>query len=127
MLSKAIALRPEYDPLWNLQRLWLPAAYAQAELSRWELAAADLTREIEQNAANPTPRLSLAIVHLAGGDIDAYRRDCAGLLHDFGQTNNPLLANAVAWTCVLEPRAVDDVGAVVRWRGRRRRRPRTSQ
>jgi tetratricopeptide (TPR) repeat protein len=113
--SKAIALRPEQDQLWKLQRLWLLRADAQAELGLWDQAAADLTRAVEQDAGDPLPQFDLAHAHLAGGDIDGYRRACTRLLRDFGRRNYPHLANAVAWTCILAPEAVADREAVVRW------------
>jgi tetratricopeptide (TPR) repeat protein len=111
--SRAIALRPEQDQLWKLQGLWLLRGNAHAELGRWEQAAADLTNAIEQDAGNPDPQVGLALVHLAGSDVDGYRRDCSRLLRDYGKKEDPNVAHSVARTCILAPEAVADREAVV--------------
>ena len=107
-------MRPEHDELWKLQGFRLLRGQAQAELGRWEQAAADLTSAVEDDAGSPDSQIGLALAHLAGRDIDAYRKTCTHLLRDFGQTDDPRLANALAWTCVLEPWAVGDRDTVVR-------------
>src|SRR5262249_26975336 len=112
--SKAIALRPEHDQLWKLQGLWLLRGDAQAELGRWEQAAADFTNAVDQDAGDPVPQLDLAFAYLAGGNLDGYRRACTSLLRDFGQRDHSQLANAVARACILAPEAVADQEAVVR-------------
>jgi WD40 repeat protein/tetratricopeptide (TPR) repeat protein len=112
--SNAIALRPEHDQLWKLQRLWLLRGNAQAELGRWEQAAADLARASEADAKDLDIQIDLAPAHLARGDIEGYRRACTRLLRDSGQRKDPRLADAVAWTCILTPEAVADREAVVR-------------
>jgi tetratricopeptide (TPR) repeat protein len=112
--SKAIALRPEADELWKLEKLWLLRGNAQAELGRWEQATADLSRAIEQDAGYSVPQIDLALAHLAGGDIDGYLKACTRLLRDFPLRGDPLRVNAVAWTCILSPEAVEDREAVVR-------------
>ena len=59
-------------------------------------------------------RECLARVQLAMEDIDGYRRECAELISQFGQTKDPKTADSLAWTCVLAPDAVADREAVVR-------------
>jgi tetratricopeptide (TPR) repeat protein len=71
-------------------------------------------RAIEQDRDKPDPQVDLALVHLAEGDIDGYRKASARLLNDFGQSKDVNVANAVAWTCTLAPEAVNDREAVVR-------------
>jgi tetratricopeptide (TPR) repeat protein len=112
--SRAIALRPEQDQLWKLQGLGYLQGYAHAELGRWEQAAAGFTRAIEQNNGNSYAQIGLAHAHLARGDIDSYRKACTRLLGDFGQSKDVNMVNAVAWTCIVAPEAVDDREAVVR-------------
>jgi tetratricopeptide (TPR) repeat protein len=112
--SRAIALRPEQDQFWKLDGLWRQRGNAHAELGRWQQAAADLMRAIEQDRDKPDPQVDLALVHLASGDIDGYRKACTRLLKDFGQRKVPDTADAVAWTCILAPDAVEDREAVVR-------------
>jgi tetratricopeptide (TPR) repeat protein len=112
--STAIALRPEHDELWKLQRLWLLRGNAHGELDQWEQAAADFTRAIEEDAGDPVPQMDLAHVYLARGDTNGYRRACTRLLGKFGQRGDSRFANNVAWTCILAPEAVEDREAVVR-------------
>jgi tetratricopeptide (TPR) repeat protein len=50
---------------------------------------------------------------LASGDTAGYRQACAVLLERFGQTQDPQLANGVARTCALAPKAVADLGQAV--------------
>jgi WD40 repeat protein/serine/threonine protein kinase/tetratricopeptide (TPR) repeat protein len=87
---------------------------AYAELGQWEQAGADLARAIEQDAGAPGPRIGLTLVHLARGDTDGYRRACTRLLGDFGQRDDALVTDEVAWTCTLVEGAVADREAVVR-------------
>src|SRR5207249_3948618 len=47
-----------------------------------------------------------AIAHLAGGESEAYRRVCAGMLERFQNTKDPEIAGRVASTCVAAPEAV---------------------
>jgi tetratricopeptide (TPR) repeat protein len=112
--SRAIALRPEQDQLWKLDGLWPLRGNAHAEQSRWQQAAADLTRAIEQDTANPDLQINLARVQLADGDTGRYRGACTRLIRDFGQSTDRNVANAVAWTCILAPEAALDREAVVR-------------
>jgi tetratricopeptide (TPR) repeat protein len=112
--SRAIALRPEQEQLWKLDGFWRQRGNAHAELGRWQQAAADLMRAMEQDRNKPGPQVDLALVHLASGDIDGYRKSCTRLLKDFSQINDPYAADSVAWTCTLASDADLDREAVVR-------------
>src|SRR5262249_42618124 len=112
--SRAIALRPNQDQLWKLERLSLLRGNAHAELAEWKEAAADFTRTSEHAGDDAVSHLDLALVHLAADDVDKYRVACARLVRDFGRKSVPQLANALAWVCAMNAEAVEDWDAVVR-------------
>jgi WD40 repeat protein/tetratricopeptide (TPR) repeat protein len=88
-----------------------------AESGRWDRASADYAKAVElETWDNPKREAQkrLAIVKLAMTDVGAYRRACADLLRDSGETSHGGVANGLAWTCVLAPNAVADWEAVVR-------------
>ena len=49
-----------------------------------------------------------ALVQLTAGRLDEYRKDFAGMLQRFGQTDNPTNAQWTAWTCALSPDGIGD-------------------
>jgi WD40 repeat protein/tRNA A-37 threonylcarbamoyl transferase component Bud32 len=57
--------------------------------------------------------LSAAAPPSRQGDLSDYRRVCAELLHDYGQTEDAETAQGVAFLCVLGPQAVKDPALVV--------------
>jgi tetratricopeptide (TPR) repeat protein len=56
----------------------------------------------------------LAAVLLEAGDRAGWRRATAAALDRFGGTNNPVMANGIAWACALGPEATADPGVPVR-------------
>jgi tetratricopeptide (TPR) repeat protein len=56
----------------------------------------------------------IALLQLYKGDIEGYRKRCAQMLDHFSQTKNAVTAHWVAWTCVLAPNAVEDLGQAVK-------------
>src|SRR5262249_46078771 len=60
------------------------------------------------------PRRDHALVCLAMGDRAHYRQVCAGILAEFGSTENADVANQVAETCLLAPNATEDLAQAVR-------------
>ena len=79
-------------------------------------AAADYANAIGMTSGgeNRSARECLARVRLAMKDIDGYRRECAELISQSGQTKDPKTAYSLAWTCVLASDAIADREAVVR-------------
>jgi len=89
-------------------------ARAQAELGNWSEAAKDFNKAIELGSDGDWPEQAAAKTVLALGDTAAYRRSCADLLLRYGKTENPQLANEIAWMCGLVPDATADLPGVVR-------------
>jgi tetratricopeptide (TPR) repeat protein len=81
---------------------------AYDELSAWTKAAQDYTKAIELGVRTESVWLRQGWLCLAIGDGDGYRHSCTRLLQQFGKTENPSDANALAWACVLAPDAVAD-------------------
>ncbi len=86
------------------------AALARGE---WQSALQDLRRSIELGHDNPLVRMELVTLQVHLKDQEAYRRCCRESLARFGNTQNPDLANTIAWTCLLAPDSVTDFGPVV--------------
>jgi WD40 repeat protein/tetratricopeptide (TPR) repeat protein len=92
-----------------------PLAFAllgRADASARAAAAASRTAGALSPPFNYSPLLAAAPFSWRG-DLSDYRRVCAELLHDFGQTADAATARTVAFVCVLGPEAVKDPALVV--------------
>jgi WD40 repeat protein/tetratricopeptide (TPR) repeat protein len=107
-LSRLIDAAPETNGL-HARR-----GRAFAELGQWDQAARDYARAFEPRSGNLNLRHNHALVCLAVGDQARYREVCAGILAEFGATENADVANEAAWTCVLGPSATEDLTQPVR-------------
>jgi tetratricopeptide (TPR) repeat protein len=87
---------------------------AFAALGQFDLAARDYARAFESRSGNLNLRHNHALLCLAVGDQARYREVCAGILAEFGATENAEDANGAAWTCVLGPGATEDLTQPVR-------------
>jgi WD40 repeat protein/tetratricopeptide (TPR) repeat protein len=107
--EKACQRRPHH--------LSVDAAFALALLGRASAsarAAAAVSRTFGalSTSFNCSPLLAAAPFSWQGDQAD-YRRVCAELLHDFGQTADAETADGIAFLCVLRPQAVKDPALVV--------------
>ena len=102
-LSPLIDAHPELRGL-NTRR-----GHAFAELGQWDQAARDFAQGFEPRSGNLILRHRHALLSLAVGDQARYREVCAGILADFGSTEDADVANEAAWTCVLGPGATEDL------------------
>jgi tetratricopeptide (TPR) repeat protein len=79
-----------------------------AERGKWEQAAAAFAQAIERGPAEAAPRETYeALLRLATGNLDAYRRACAELIERLGDDEKPS-AFEVARACAFGPEAVSD-------------------
>jgi tetratricopeptide (TPR) repeat protein len=86
------------------QGLHVRRGVAHAELGEWDKAGADFARAIELGGVSPQGWRYLALVQLARGDADGYRKACSSLLQRFHPGGHgPHDLAAVAWACVLRP------------------------
>jgi tetratricopeptide (TPR) repeat protein len=106
-LGRVIAAFPEE---WETRSA---RGYALAAGGHWAEAAKDFRRAVE--LAPPIGRLwfHYALVLLAAGDRDGYRRHCAALLERHGRTGDPERAIWLAWNCKMTPDALPDLGPVI--------------
>jgi WD40 repeat protein/tetratricopeptide (TPR) repeat protein len=94
-------------------KVWLDRGRAHAELHQWEQAAADHAKAVALGAVSDRALSAHAILRLGVGDEKGYRRTCAAMLERFGKTENPKIANNVAWVCSYAPNAVPDLAGAV--------------
>ncbi|HEV3341511.1 MAG TPA: protein kinase [Pirellulales bacterium] len=104
-LAKALKLKPN-DAHANHER-----GSVLARLGRWRDAAAACDRGFELDPTDDRQLVAAAYLHLAAGDVDAYRRACEDLVKRFGETNHPQTAECVAKACLLTPDALNAVEA----------------
>jgi tetratricopeptide (TPR) repeat protein len=102
----------ELDP--NFTEAWYSRGLAHGALGQFDKAAFDFAEAVELgwNRAHNWYRKALA--ELGSGNVEKYRQSCATILERFGQTKEPYAAHWAAWTCVLAPNAVEDVGQAVK-------------
>jgi tetratricopeptide (TPR) repeat protein len=89
-------------------------ADANAELGRWDEAAADAARALELGPDDMRAWHRQAVLDLHAGNVAAYRATCTRMLQRHGRTKDPDVANSVAWNCILAPGATADAEHVVR-------------
>jgi tetratricopeptide (TPR) repeat protein len=73
---------------------------ALARHGLWAEAVATLRRFTEMEPNNPVGWHQLAIAHLGGGDLPAYRRVCAQMQERFGATREPFVASHLLYACL---------------------------
>jgi tetratricopeptide (TPR) repeat protein len=82
-------------------------------LRNWKKGQADLEKAIESETANHYVHYQRALLCLVLNEMSKYRGACATLVGKFGETDDPMAANFVAWTCALAPDAVDAYEPVI--------------
>jgi WD40 repeat protein/tetratricopeptide (TPR) repeat protein len=106
--TQAIKLNPGDWEAWQRRGL------ASGELKRWDQSVADLAQAYALSQEPERRHALVALLPLAAGDRDGYRRVCSELLAKAGDSPDAATALWVAWACVLAPDAVADPQAVVR-------------
>jgi tetratricopeptide (TPR) repeat protein/WD40 repeat protein len=106
--TRAIAVKPDY---WDS---WLGRGHAQAELGRWDRAAADFKQLVERVPQFTNGPIIHAEALLGAGDVAGYRQACARLLEHHRGTNSPRTASYVTWLVVHVPEGVADPAGPVR-------------
>ena len=82
-------------------------------LSEWKRAKADLETAIESETADHDAHYRHALLCLMLNEAPQYRDACAAMVRKFGESDDPMAVNFVAWTCALAPEAVEDYERVV--------------
>jgi tetratricopeptide (TPR) repeat protein len=78
-------------------------ASIRARRGRWEEAAADLARAIENDPTDEMLWHCLAAIQVQTGQLDAYREHCRKSIERFGKTTNPHTADRIAKDCLILP------------------------
>ena len=93
----------------NLANRQYHRANVLALLGRWEGVVDDFAEYVENahHSHSIWPQHALLRLHLAG--VDEYRRVCGELMKRFGKTKEAGLADSLAWSCALGPKAVPDL------------------
>ncbi|WP_419580517.1 protein kinase domain-containing protein [Stieleria magnilauensis] len=86
---------------------------ALAELERWDEAVDDLEHVAEAGRLDIRVWYELALAHLGNGDRRGHQDTCNQILAKFSKTKDPLTAEFVAWTCVLDPQMELDWGQLI--------------
>ncbi len=104
-LTKAIELNPKSKFFsWPLEHRGVMCS----RLDRWDEATTDFERATQVAPESWEPRYHLALAQLAMQDTVGYGNTCQAMIDTFSETEDPLLANFVAWTCSLGPNALKD-------------------
>ena len=107
VFPRLIQIRPRDARLWHAHLPWL------ARRGRWREAVAVSARLTELAPANPLTWHLDAALRLQLGDADGYRRDCRQMLRHFVTSNDPVVADKTAKTCLLLPDVVADLKPVL--------------
>jgi tetratricopeptide (TPR) repeat protein len=75
----------------------------RARSGRWEEAATDLARAVENNPTNHLLWHSLAPLLVQNSQLEAYREHCRKSLERFGKTTDPFTADRIAKDCLILP------------------------
>jgi tetratricopeptide (TPR) repeat protein len=100
--TKAIQLEPQNADVWTSRtRFYL-------EQRDWDSAIADLGKVVELKPEQANFWYQRALVRLAAGRAEDYRKDCAEMLQRFGKADKPDDTHWAAWTCALTPDTTSD-------------------
>jgi serine/threonine protein kinase/WD40 repeat protein len=96
---------------------WLVAMQEAGKLAsqgRYAQAVEAYGTVIAADAATPAIRFRQALVSLAMGRVEDYRRACQAMIERFGEEVPPRMANLMAWTLVLGPDTMPDPQVALR-------------
>jgi tetratricopeptide (TPR) repeat protein len=88
---------------------WAARGEAHAMLGLWNEAGDDLDRALAIDPGNIIDWDHRLLVHLASGQIDAYRKMVAKMVNRFGQDADPETAHYLGMACIRIPGTVDEV------------------
>jgi WD40 repeat protein/predicted Zn-dependent protease len=99
----------------NDRDLLVLRARAFAEQEKWNEAAADFSRAMDRGTSSADVWRQHALVRLAAGDADGYRKLCARLVRRHGDSTDAAVVRTVAWTCALSADAGVDLQPLLQW------------
>jgi tetratricopeptide (TPR) repeat protein len=107
VFARVIKLRPKDSGLWARR------AQHFARQGRWTEAVTPTARFYELVPFRDFGPYNLAPLLLVQGDREGYRRVCENMLAHFAATKNAAVVAKVAFTCLLAPNAVADLGPLL--------------
>ncbi len=114
-LSVRQQLASDYPKI-QIFRVHLASNYANlGDWTRAVVAWSDAISLLDADDLSPRAGCShhRALCHLGSGNTDAYRTECAEMVERFAETEEPKVAEVVAWTCALRANAVTDFSRLV--------------
>jgi tetratricopeptide (TPR) repeat protein len=93
---------------------WLQRAMFLGEHGRFELAARDFQKALANGLGDPHAWFNAATVYVRIGDEEGYRRICAQVLSQYGNSTDRNLCEHVAKTCSILPGALADMEALAK-------------
>jgi serine/threonine protein kinase/tetratricopeptide (TPR) repeat protein len=112
-----LVLDTERDAAWakvGRSAAFAERAAAQATQGNYQKAAADYAHAVQDRPDEIFLWYFHAMAKLGAGDLDGYRRVCAGMRQRFGETKAPGPAARVVYACVVVSDAADDTAELVR-------------
>jgi serine/threonine protein kinase len=88
-------------------------AYRFAVASDYQKAAVAFAAASALSATDSRLLAFRGLMQLTAGDVAAYRATCAELVHTFGTTHDPIVANDVVDTCIMQAAALSDMQQLV--------------
>jgi tetratricopeptide (TPR) repeat protein len=87
--------------------------YGAIQFRHWKKVAAEFEQAWELKRDDVYLGVFSAVAHLATGEVDAYRRTCAELVHQFETTADIETVRNVLLACVLRPDTLSDMSRLL--------------
>ena len=103
VFNRVVELRPEdHSP-------WVTRGNARARRADWKGAAADFAKAIALRPEKHPLWYQQTMLILACGDETGYRKHCRDMLDRFGATQDPVIAERTAKSCLLLPCGIEQL------------------
>jgi WD40 repeat protein/serine/threonine protein kinase len=97
----------------TVQALRVRRAFVHARLEEWPAAADNFAKAVELGSKDISPWYGLALLQCRLGKTKEYRRTCAGMVKQFGKTEDTQVARLLINACTLSGDALDNWGPLV--------------
>jgi serine/threonine-protein kinase len=94
----------------NVSQIDRAIGNAYASWGQWDKAAAAFTRRLDRDPSDHWDWFCAALLSLQRGDAAAHRQLCRRMLEKFAAMDDPLVAERLAWVCLLTSGKSDENG-----------------